>query len=153
VGFRASSSAPENVGTNATILVNFPEVLDHSNCYNNGVFTAPQDGIYSFYVSYDYHIQQTLLIYLDGNPFEYFYGSGTTVDLSNFAGRVSDSGEGRWTVFEAIDLNIAAPVIGLSLMGRIESRDEIEFADRLLASMRNGFGGHSITSEKAIDNG
>jgi 6-phosphogluconate dehydrogenase len=73
--------------------------------------------------------------------------------LDGIAPYVPDSGEGRWTVFEAIDLNIAAPVIGLSLMGRIESRDEIEFADRLLASMRNGFGGHSITTEKAIDNG
>ena len=67
--------------------------------------------------------------------------------LEGIAPYVPDSGEGRWTVFEAIDLNIAAPVISLSLMGRIESRDEIEFADRLLASMRKGFGGHAITTE------
>ena len=67
--------------------------------------------------------------------------------LDGIAPYVPDSGEGRWTVFEAIDLNVAAPVIGLSLMGRIESRDEVEFADRLLASMRKGFGGHAITTE------
>jgi 6-phosphogluconate dehydrogenase len=67
--------------------------------------------------------------------------------LDGVAPYVPDSGEGRWTVFEAIDLNVAAPVIGLSLMGRIESRDEVEFADRLLASMRKGFGGHAVKAE------
>lgn len=72
---------------------------------------------------------------------------GENPQLEGIAPYVPDSGEGRWTVFEAIDLNVAAPVIGLSLMGRIESRDEIEFADRLLASMRKGFGGHAITTE------
>ena len=72
--------------------------------------------------------------------------------LDGIAPYVPDSGEGRWTVFEAIDLNIAAPVIGLSLMGRIESRDEIEFADRLLASMRKGFGGHAIATEEPGNN-
>ena len=71
--------------------------------------------------------------------------------LDGIAPYVPDSGEGRWTVFEAIDLNVSAPVIGLSLMGRIESRDEIEFADRLLASMRKGFGGHAITTEDAAE--
>jgi len=70
--------------------------------------------------------------------------------LEGIAPYVPDSGEGRWTVFEAIDLNVAAPVIGLSLMGRIESRDEVEFADRLLASMRRGFGGHAITTEEPL---
>ena len=72
--------------------------------------------------------------------------------LDGVAPYVPDSGEGRWTVFEAIDLNVAAPVIGLSLMGRIESRDEIEFADRLLASMRKGFGGHAIVTEEPGSN-
>lgn len=67
--------------------------------------------------------------------------------LDGIAPYVPDSGEGRWTVFEAIDLNVSAPVIGLSLMGRIESRDEVEFADRLLASMRKGFGGHAVQTE------
>ncbi len=73
--------------------------------------------------------------------------------LDGIAPYVPDSGEGRWTVFEAIDLNVAAPVIGLSLLGRIESRDEVEFADKLLASMRKGFGGHAITTEDPSTNG
>jgi 6-phosphogluconate dehydrogenase len=57
---------------------------------------------------------------------------------------VPDSGEGRWTVFEAIDLNVAAPVITASLQRRIRSRDEEPFSDRLLAALRNQFGGHAV---------
>jgi len=57
---------------------------------------------------------------------------------------VEDSGEGRWTVAEAIDLNVPAPVISLSLIQRIRSRDKESFPDRLLAAMRNKFGGHAI---------
>jgi 6-phosphogluconate dehydrogenase len=60
---------------------------------------------------------------------------------------VSDSGEGRWTVFEAIDLNVAAPIITNSLFRRISSRDEEEFGDRVLSAMRHKFGGHAIKSE------
>jgi 6-phosphogluconate dehydrogenase len=57
---------------------------------------------------------------------------------------VADSGEGRWTVFEAIDLDISAPVITLALMRRIRSREENNFTDRMLAVMRNEFGGHAV---------
>ena len=57
---------------------------------------------------------------------------------------VSDSGEGRWTVFEAIDQDVAAPVITLSLLQRLRSRDKESFADRLLAVMRQQFGGHAV---------
>ncbi len=57
---------------------------------------------------------------------------------------VSDSGEGRWTVFEAIDLDVAAPVISLALIQRLRSRDSESYADRLLAALRNQFGGHAI---------
>ena len=57
---------------------------------------------------------------------------------------VADSGEGRWTVAEAIEQNVSAPVITLSLMERFRSRDEESFADRLLAVMRNKFGGHEV---------
>jgi 6-phosphogluconate dehydrogenase len=57
---------------------------------------------------------------------------------------VSDSGEGRWTVFESIDLDVPAPVLSLSLMARLRSRDKESYADRLLAAMRNQFGGHEI---------
>ena len=68
-------------------------------------------------------------------------------ELDGIAPYVPDSGEGRWTVFEAIDLDVPAPVIGLSLMRRIGSRDEVEYSDRLLSAMRNQFGGHAIKQE------
>jgi len=60
---------------------------------------------------------------------------------------VQDSGEGRWTVKEAIDLDSAAPVITLSLLLRFASRDEYGYADRLLAVMRQQFGGHEVRHE------
>jgi 6-phosphogluconate dehydrogenase len=68
-------------------------------------------------------------------------------DDQEFAGvvpHVSDSGEGRWTVAEAIDLNVAAPVITLALQQRLRSRDDYAFTDRLLAMMRYQFGGHEF---------
>ena len=60
---------------------------------------------------------------------------------------VPDSGEGRWTVFEAVDLDVPAPVITLSLQRRLRSREEDPFADKLLAAMRNQFGGHAVKRE------
>ena len=65
-------------------------------------------------------------------------------DLSEIAGYVSDSGEGRWTVFEAIDLDVPAPVITLSLQQRFVSRQDDSYAAKLLAAMRNQFGGHAV---------
>jgi 6-phosphogluconate dehydrogenase len=67
--------------------------------------------------------------------------------LDQIAPYVADSGEGRWTVAEAIDLDVPAPVITLSLIQRLRSRDERSFADRLLAAMRNQFGGHAMKAE------
>jgi 6-phosphogluconate dehydrogenase len=64
--------------------------------------------------------------------------------LEEIAPYVSDSGEGRWTVAEAIDLDVPAPVITLALLQRLRSRDEESFGDRLLAALRNEFGGHAI---------
>jgi 6-phosphogluconate dehydrogenase len=66
--------------------------------------------------------------------------------LSNVAPYVADSGEGRWTVAEAIDLDVPAPVITLALLQRLRSRDEESFADRLLAALRHQFGGHVVQS-------
>ena len=65
-------------------------------------------------------------------------------DLKEIKAWVADSGEGRWTVFEAVDLDVAAPVITLSLQRRLRSRSEAPFSDRLLAAMRNQFGGHAV---------
>ena len=67
--------------------------------------------------------------------------------LTAVAPFVNDSGEGRWTVAEAIDLNVPAPVITHSLIARLRSRDADSFADKLLAAMRNQFGGHAIKRE------
>jgi 6-phosphogluconate dehydrogenase len=64
--------------------------------------------------------------------------------LKDVAPYVSDSGEGRWTVSEAIDLDVPAPVITLALIQRLRSRDEESFGDRLLAALRNQFGGHAV---------
>jgi 6-phosphogluconate dehydrogenase len=60
---------------------------------------------------------------------------------------VEDSGEGRWTVNEAVDLEIAAPIITLSLLQRFRSRDTDSFADKLLAMMRHEFGGHALKKD------
>ncbi len=65
-------------------------------------------------------------------------------DLKDIAPFVSDSGEGRWTVAEAIELDVPAPVITHSLLARLRSRDEVGYADRMLSAMRNQFGGHAI---------
>ena len=64
--------------------------------------------------------------------------------LTDIAGWVPDSGEGRWTVFEAVDLDVPAPIITLSLQQRFTSRQEESFAYKLLAAMRNQFGGHAV---------
>ena len=63
-------------------------------------------------------------------------------DLSNFEGRVSDSGEGRWTLQAAIDEGVPAPVISSALFSRFASRGNAEFADKLMSAMRFEFGGH-----------
>ena len=63
-------------------------------------------------------------------------------DLASYAGHVSDSGEGRWTVTAAVDEAVPAPVITAALFGRFESRGDADYADRLLSAMRKQFGGH-----------
>lgn len=67
--------------------------------------------------------------------------------LEGLEAYVADSGEGRWTVFEAIDLNVSAPVITHSLMRRIRSREENNFTDRMIAIQRNAFGGHAVKKD------
>ncbi len=68
-------------------------------------------------------------------------------DLPGIAPYVRDSGEGRWTVEEAIDLDIPAPVIMLALERRLRSRQENPYAERLLAALRQKFGGHAVQTE------
>jgi 6-phosphogluconate dehydrogenase len=63
-------------------------------------------------------------------------------DLEGFTGRVSDSGEGRWTALAAIDEGVPADVLTTALYERFRSRGEADFADKLLSAMRKQFGGH-----------
>ena len=67
--------------------------------------------------------------------------------LDGIAPFVSDSGEGRWTVAEAIDLNVPAPAITLALLARLASRDSDSFAAKMLSAMRNQFGGHDVKKQ------
>ena len=68
--------------------------------------------------------------------------------LSNIKGYVEDSGEGRWTVFESIDLDVPAPVITLALQMRLASRQAESYAAKLLAALRNQFGGHAVKQDE-----
>jgi 6-phosphogluconate dehydrogenase len=65
-----------------------------------------------------------------------------TPDLEEYAGRVSDSGEGRWTVQAAVEEGVPTPVLAASLFDRFASRGEAEWGNRVLSAMRKGFGGH-----------
>jgi 6-phosphogluconate dehydrogenase len=69
-------------------------------------------------------------------------------DLARLQGYVEDSGEGRWTVFDAIDRDVPAPVITLSLMARFASRQDESYSAKVLAALRNQFGGHAVKSSK-----
>ena len=68
--------------------------------------------------------------------------------LSKFAGRVSDSGEGRWTIAAGIDEGVPVPVLSAALYQRFSSRGEGDFADKLVSAMRYEFGGHLEKSAK-----
>jgi 6-phosphogluconate dehydrogenase len=69
-------------------------------------------------------------------------------NLANFAGRVSDSGEGRWTIRAAIDEAVPAPVLTTALFERFSSRGEGDFANKLSSAMRYEFGGHLEKSDE-----
>jgi 6-phosphogluconate dehydrogenase len=72
----------------------------------------------------------------------------TDARLAKFGGRVSDSGEGRWTIKAAIDEGVPVPVLTTALYERFSSRGDADYADRLLSAMRFGFGGHLEKSAK-----
>ncbi len=72
---------------------------------------------------------------------------GKNPQMEGIAPYVADSGEGRWTVDAALELDVPAPIITLSLLERLRSRDTDSFADKLLSAMRNEFGGHPIKKE------
>ena len=68
-------------------------------------------------------------------------------DLTAIKGYVEDSGEGRWTVQESVEMGVSAPVIALSLFKRFQSRQEDLFSDKVLAALRNEFGGHAVVTK------
>src|SRR5690242_12193308 len=82
------------------------------------------------------------LLELAGRAFEM---NGT--DLKDIKGWVADSGEGRWTVADAIDHDVPAPIITLSLLARFTSRQDESYSAKVLAALRNQFGGHAVKSE------
>lgn len=73
---------------------------------------------------------------------------GKSTELTDITGYVEDSGEGRWTVQQAIDTGVPAEVITLSLMRRFRSRQQDPFTERVLAALRREFGGHAVVSKK-----
>jgi 6-phosphogluconate dehydrogenase len=73
-----------------------------------------------------------------------------TPNLDKFSGRVSDSGEGRWTIHAAIDEAVPAPVLSTALFARFTSRGEADFADKLLSAMRYEFGGHLELEQRTV---
>jgi len=70
-------------------------------------------------------------------------------ELRDIAPIVADSGEGRWTAVEAVEQGVPAPVISLALMMRFASQGKSEYADKIIAMMRKGFGGHAVESATA----
>jgi 6-phosphogluconate dehydrogenase len=68
--------------------------------------------------------------------------------MDGIAAYVPDSGEGRWTAVEAIEMGVSLPVITMALQNRFRSREEAPFGDKLLAAMRNEFGGHAVKAAK-----
>jgi len=72
--------------------------------------------------------------------------------LTAIKGYVEDSGEGRWTVQESVEMGVSAPVIALSLFKRFQSRQEDLFSDKVLAALRNEFGGHAVVQKRSNTN-
>ena len=70
-------------------------------------------------------------------------GGAGGADLGNYSGRVSDSGEGRWTLAAANELSVPAPILASALFSRFASRGEADFQNRLLSALRQQFGGHA----------
>jgi 6-phosphogluconate dehydrogenase len=74
-------------------------------------------------------------------------------DLAEFSGRVSDSGEGRWTAIAAVEAGVPAPTLTTALFSRFDSRGLDQFANKVLSAMRKGFGGHNEKPDRTDDAG
>jgi len=100
------------------------------------------------YYQYDFDLPQITELWRHGSVISSWLLDLTAralaedADLAHFAGRVADSGEGRWTLAAAIDEGVPTPVISAALFSRFQSRGNAGFADRVLSAMRKQFGGH-----------
>jgi 6-phosphogluconate dehydrogenase len=116
------------------------------NQQNADAETAPLD--HPEYYSYDLNLQDVTELWRRGSVIGSWLLDLTAISLlqnptlSDFAGRVSDSGEGRWTIKAAIDEGVPAPVLSSALYSRFSSRGNDEFANKVLSAMRFQFGGH-----------
>jgi 6-phosphogluconate dehydrogenase len=110
--------------------------------------TAPVRDVQRFY-SYDFDVPAIAEVWRRGSVIASWLLDLTAIalvespELAEFSGRVSDSGEGRWTVTAAIDESVPANVLSEALFSRFSSRGEAEYGDKLLSAMRKQFGGHA----------
>jgi 6-phosphogluconate dehydrogenase len=100
------------------------------------------------YYQYDFDLRDIAEVWRRGSVISSWLLNLTAValtkdsDLTQFAGRVSDSGEGRWTIKAAVDEGVPVPVLSSSLYARFASRGESDFQNKALSAMRYAFGGH-----------
>jgi 6-phosphogluconate dehydrogenase len=125
-------------------------VLHHANAGNesqeHSAEITPLDQ--PQYYQYDLEIDKVAEVWRRGSVIASWlldltaHALSTDPDLDKLAGRVSDSGEGRWTIKAAIDEGVPTPVLSAALFARFSSRGEAVYADKLLSAMRKEFGGH-----------
>jgi 6-phosphogluconate dehydrogenase len=108
------------------------------------------------YYQYDFDVEQVAEVWRRGSVISSWlldltaHALSHNPDLSVFGGRVSDSGEGRWTIHAAVDEGVPVPVLTSALFERFSSRGAADFADRLLSAMRFEFGGHLELEEHTL---
>jgi 6-phosphogluconate dehydrogenase len=135
------------------MMASFAEGLNILHNANAGKSTAPGDAETApleepQYYQYDIDTTEVAELWRRGSVIESWLLDLTAAalvespQLEEFGGRVSDSGEGRWTSIAAIDEGVPAPVLTASLYSRFASRDADNFANKVLSAMRKGFGGH-----------
>jgi 6-phosphogluconate dehydrogenase len=127
-------------------------VLHHANigkaAQEHDAETAPVREVQRFY-SYDFDMPAVTEVWRRGSVIASWLLDLTATalvespELEEFSGRVSDSGEGRWTVAAAVDEGVPANVLSASLFSRFSSRGEADYGDKLLSAMRKQFGGHA----------
>jgi 6-phosphogluconate dehydrogenase len=134
-------------------------VLHHANIgktqQEHDAETAPIREVTRYY-SYDFDMPEIAEVWRRGSVVASWLLDLTATalaespELSEFSGRVSDSGEGRWTIAAAVDEGVPANVLSASLFSRFSSRGEAEYGDKLLSAMRKQFGGHAEKASAGV---